>query len=71
MLSKPCRDIDAVAKDILVIDDDVAHIDADAELDLLLWRHISTACRHRALNVDGATNRVDCTGESPPRRHRP
>ena len=60
---KPRRDIDAIAKDIVAIDDDVAHIDTDAELDLLVRRHISIACRHRALNVDGATNRVDCTGE--------
>ena len=30
---EPRRDIDAVAKDVAVLDDDVAEIDADAELD--------------------------------------
>src|SRR6516225_8027827 len=32
-------DVDAIAKDIAVLDDDVADIDADAELDAALRRH--------------------------------
>src|SRR5271166_4905040 len=35
---EPCRDIDAVAEDVAVLNDDVADIDADAELDAALRR---------------------------------
>jgi hypothetical protein len=31
------RDIHAVAEDVVLLDDDVAHVDADAELDATLW----------------------------------
>jgi hypothetical protein len=60
---KPRGDIDAIAEDIVAIDDDVAHIDTDAEVDLLVRRYIGIACRHRTLNVDGATNRVNATSK--------
>jgi len=60
---KPSRNIDAIAKDIVAINYNIADIDADAELDLLVRRQFSTARRHRALDVDGATNRINCAGE--------
>jgi hypothetical protein len=60
---KARRYVDAIAKDVVAINDDVAHIDADAELDVLAGRQIGISFRHRALNVDGATNRIDRTGE--------
>src|SRR5262249_2362743 len=38
-----CRDIDPVAKDVSVLDDDVAHVDADAELDATVGRNTRIA----------------------------
>src|ERR1700730_5251042 len=60
---KPGGDIDAVAVDILPIIHDVAEIDADAELDPLIRRHLGVAQGHLALCVDRAAYRVDDTGE--------
>ena len=45
------------------VDDDVAEIDADAELDALVGRHAGVALRHAALDLDRATHRVDDAGE--------
>ena len=58
---KARRYVDFIAKDIVAINDNVANIDANTELDLLARRHFGISFRHRALNVDGATNRIDCT----------
>ena len=58
---KARRYVDSIAKDIVAINDNVANIDANTELDLLARRHFGISFRHRALNVDGATNRIDCT----------
>src|SRR5207247_4754247 len=41
-------DVDAVAIDVVVVADDVADIDADAELDALVGRTIAVAPRHVA-----------------------
>jgi hypothetical protein len=60
---KARRYIDSIAKDIVPINDNVADIDANAELDLLARRRIGISFQHRALNVDGATNRIDRTCE--------
>ena len=36
---EPGRDVDAVAKDVAILDDDVAHIDADTQIDALVcWQ---------------------------------
>jgi hypothetical protein len=56
---QPRRHVDAVAIDIVVIADDVADIDSNAELDAALGRYLDIALDHPALNVDGATNGVD------------
>jgi len=65
---KARRYIDAIAKNIVAINDNVAHVDADAELDLLVRRPFGISVRHRALNVDGATNRIDYLRTLPTRR---
>ena len=57
------RYIDAVAIDVVVVEDDVAEIDPDAELDALILRHPSVALGHRLLHLDRAAHRVDDTGE--------
>src|SRR4029077_1625032 len=51
-------DVDAVAKDIVVIDDDVTDVDADAKFDPLDLRHRSILLSHTALDLDGAAHRI-------------
>jgi hypothetical protein len=46
-----------------VLDDDVAEIDADAELDAALFRDTVIAQCHRALQRDSAAHRIDDAGE--------
>ena len=55
--------VDAVAEDVVAIDDDVAEIDANAELDARIGRHVGVAFGHLALHVDGAAHGVDDAGE--------
>ena len=68
---KARRYVDSIAEDIVAINDNVANIDANTELDLLPDGTIGISFRHRALNVDGATNRIDCTCEFYYGRHPP
>ena len=56
---KPRGDIHAVAEDVVVLDDDVADMDADAQLDALVLRHRRVALDHTALNFHGAARGVD------------
>ena len=60
---EPGGDVDAVAVDVVVVADDVAEIDADAELDAPLGRHIGIALGHLALHLDRAAHRIDDAGE--------
>ena len=57
------RDVDAIAEDIVVLDDHVAQIDADAELDPSRRRHIGIAQRHPALDFGGARHGVNDAAE--------
>ena len=56
-------DVDAVAVDVVALDDDVAEIDADAEIEPLLGRHGGVALRLLLLHLDGAAHGVDDAGE--------
>ena len=56
-------DVDAVAENVAVLDDDVADVDADAELDALVLRHAGVALGHAALDRDRAAHGVDDAGE--------
>ena len=56
---QPRRHVHPVAIDVAALDDDVADIDADAKRDPLLWIDLCVASRHPALDLDGATQRVD------------
>ena len=58
-----CRDIDAVPEYVALVDDDVADIDADAEFDAAVGRHIGVPFGHPVLDFDGAAHRVDDTGK--------
>ena len=53
------RDIDAVAKDVVVLDDHVAEIDADAKLHPPRRRDVGVAPRHPALDLGSAQHRID------------
>ena len=53
-------DIDAVAHQVAVaLLDDVAEMNADAELDAALGRQAGVALDHAVLHLDGAAHRVD------------
>ena len=57
-------DIDAVAHQVpVLLLDDVAEMDADAEFDALVLRHARVALRHRVLHFDRAADRVDHAAE--------
>jgi hypothetical protein len=58
-----CRDVDAVAIDVVVIADDVADVEADAEQDSPVRGHLRVALHHSALNVDRAAYCVDNADE--------
>src|SRR5215469_13145915 len=51
--------IDAVAENIVVFDDHVAEIDADAKLDGTCCGDVRIAPRHSRLDLNGALDRVD------------
>ena len=53
------RDIHAIAEDVAVLDDDVAHIDADAEPYALALVEVGVAILHSLLQHHGAAHRVD------------
>src|SRR6516162_7528683 len=57
------RHVDTIAKDVAVLDDDVADIDADAELDPAVRRQRGVALDHCRLYLGRATQRVDDAGE--------
>src|SRR6266566_5122928 len=46
--------IDPITKDIIVFDDDITNVNADAKFDPLDLRHIDILFGHAALNFDGA-----------------
>ena len=58
-----CGDVDTVAKNVVVIDDDVTDVDADTKLDPLIGRQTGIALGHATLHVDRAAHRIDYTGE--------
>src|SRR6185436_9008814 len=60
---EPRGDVHAVAENIVVLDDDVADMNADADLDPLVGRDRSIAFGHTALNLDGAARRIDRAAE--------
>src|SRR5664279_48303 len=51
--------IDAVAENVVALNDNVANIDTDTQFDAPLPRFSSIALGHSALNVDSAGNRVN------------
>jgi hypothetical protein len=56
-------DVDAVAVDVVAVDDDITEVDADAESDPPVYRVLAVAPGHPALDGNGAFQRVDDAGE--------
>ena len=52
-------DIDTIAKDVVVLDNHIAEVDADAELNPSRRRDIRVASRHPALDLGSAQDRID------------
>ena len=60
---QPRGNVYPVAENVVAVVDDVAKIDADAELDTLGLRHAGVAVGHAALDFDSAAHRVDGASE--------
>src|SRR5437667_5668790 len=61
--SSPMFPVNAVAGDVRAIDDDVAEVDANAELEALVSRLRLVRHRHGPLHVDRAPQRRVCAAE--------
>ena len=59
----PRRDVDAVAIEVVALDDHIAEIDADAHFDAAVPRDTRVPLGHRLLHFDGATHRIDDAGK--------
>jgi hypothetical protein len=61
---QPYGDINPVAHEVaVVLLDNVAKMNADAEFDALVGRDLGVALDHRPLDFDGAVHRVDDAAE--------
>ena len=60
---QPRRDVDAIAIDVIALDDDIAQVDSDPELDLALARLAAIALGHARLDRHRAAHRLDRAGE--------
>jgi hypothetical protein len=58
-----CGDIDAVAIEVVALDDHVAEIDADAQFDAAVRPGTGVPLGHRLLHRDRAAHRVDDAGK--------
>src|SRR5207245_10628522 len=60
---EPNCNINAITKDIIVCDDNITEVNADAKFDPLVLRHIGILFCHAALDVVGTSYGVDHAGE--------
>ena len=60
---EPGGNVDALAEDIAVLDDDVADINAHAKFDAALCRCCGVAGDHLPLQLDRTAHRIDDAGE--------
>ena len=56
---EPSREVDSIAENVAVLDDDVALVDAKAKLDPLFGWRARVPVRHRPLHLDGAAHGID------------
>ena len=59
----PRGDVDAVAIEVVALDDHIAEIDADAQFDAAVRSGAGVALRHRLLHLDRAAHRIDDAGK--------
>ncbi len=59
----PRGDVDAVAVEVVGLDDHVAEIDADAQFDAVVRRDTGVSLGHRLLHRDRAAHRIDDAGK--------
>src|SRR6476660_8910939 len=57
------RNIDPVTKDIVLFDNNITDVNADAKFDPLVLRHVDILFGHAALNFVGKSHAVDHAGE--------
>jgi|SRR6516162_1913879 hypothetical protein len=60
---EPGREVDAVAEDVAILDDDVTDIDAHAKFNAAPCRGCGVAGDHLPLHLDRTAHRVDDAGE--------
>ena len=60
---KTSRNIDAITKNIIVIEDDITDMNANSKFDPFVLRHVSILISHAALDVGGAPHRIDGAGK--------
>ena len=56
-------DVDAIAENIVVVDDDVPDVNADAKFDPEFRRHGGVLLSHLSLDFHRTARRIDSTGE--------
>ncbi len=56
---QPRCHVDAIAVEIFAVNDDVAHIDADAEFDVPIIRNPGITILHTSLDFDGTACRIE------------
>src|SRR5215472_5209624 len=57
------RDVDAVAIDVLVVNDNIAHVQTNPKLNTPLRRNLHIALGHLPLDIDSTAYTVDDTGK--------
>lgn len=62
-LFEACRDVDAATEEVVVLDDDIAQMDADAKDDALVRRNRGIAGRQGALHIQRRLHRIHRAGE--------
>src|SRR5208283_6057493 len=60
---QPRCDVDAIAEDVVAIDDNVADVDPDTKLDPLFGRNTRVALGHATLHIDRTAHRIDYARE--------
>jgi|SRR5271163_754145 len=58
-----CGDVDAVAVEVVALNDHVAEIDADAQFHAVVRPDARVSLRHRLLHLDRAAHRIDDAGK--------
>jgi hypothetical protein len=60
---KSSRDVNAIAEDVVLVENDVADMNADAEFDPEVLSHIRAVHSDAALDFNRAARRIDRTGK--------